>query len=181
MLTDGTVVLREVTVADIALLYAWRNDPETHPMFRDDRPLDFDSHRRFVERYSASVPGDYWWIVEAAGVPVGAIALYGFGADRRACEFGRFIIGREHRGCGYGRRALELAMRFARSLGVERISCAVLSSNEHALRLYSSLGFIAKGIEHAGERGFVLMESATAGPLDPRGLGGRRRLGACPT
>jgi ribosomal-protein-alanine N-acetyltransferase len=159
MLTDGAIALREITAADITLLHGWRNDAETRPMFRDDRPLHFDSHSRFVQRYFANAPGDYWWIVEASQVPIGTISLYRFSADRRACEFGRFIIGREHRGCGYGRRALALALSLARSLGVERISCEVLSSNERALRLYGSLGFTRKGIDDAGARRFVLMEA----------------------
>jgi len=128
-------------------------------MFRDDRPLDFDCHTRFVQRYFEDAQGDYWWIVEALHVPIGTISLYRFRSDRRACEFGRFIIGREHRGCGYGRRALALAMGLAQSLGVERISCEVLSSNEPALRLYSSLGFTRKGVQHAGQRTFILMEA----------------------
>jgi RimJ/RimL family protein N-acetyltransferase len=159
MLADGAIALREIAAADIALLYGWRNDAETRPMFRDDRPLDFDSHCRFVQQYFAGARDDYWWIVEASHVPIGTISLYRFSADRRACEFGRFIIGREHRGLGYGRRALALAMGMARSLGVERISCEVLSSNEQALRLYSSLGFTWKGIDNAGQRSFVLMEA----------------------
>jgi RimJ/RimL family protein N-acetyltransferase len=159
MLTDGAIVLRDIAAADITLLYEWRNDPETGPMFRDDRPLNFESHSRFVQRYFENRQGDYWWIVEATHVPVGTISLYGFSADRRACEFGRFIIGREYRGSGYGRRALALAMSAARSLGVERISCEVLSSNEGALRLYNHLGFTAKGIDHAGPRQFILMEA----------------------
>lgn len=159
MLTDGGIALREITPDDIPLLYAWRNDPENRPMFRDDRPLNFDSHSRFVQRHFEDAPGDYWWIVEASGVPVGTISLYRFSAGRRVCEFGRFIISREHRGRGYGRRALMLAIGRARSLGVERISCEVLSSNEPALRLYNSLGFTTKGIDQAGQRSFVLLEA----------------------
>ena len=159
MLTDGAVTLREVAADDTALLYAWRNDAETRPMFRDDRLLEFESHSRFVQRHIAGPPGDYWWIVEAGRLPVGTISLYRFSADRKACEFGRFIIIPEHRGRGYGRRALSLAMSFARSRGVERMSCEVLSSNEPAVRLYSSLGFTLKGIDHSGPRSFVLMEA----------------------
>ena len=80
-------------------------------------------------------------------------------ADRRTCEFGRFIIGREYRALGYGRRALALAMSVARSLGVERISCEVLSTNDCALRLYDRCGFTVKAIDQTGLRRFISMEA----------------------
>lgn len=159
MLTDGVVTLRDISAADIALLYEWRNGAETRPMFRDDRPLELDSHSRFVRRHLEAPNGDYWWIIEVSRVPVGTISLYHFSADRRNCEFGRFIISPEHRGRGYGRRALALVMGMARSSGVERISCEVLSSNQGAVRLYDGLGFAAKGIDEAGPRSFILMEA----------------------
>ena len=159
MLTDGVINLREISANDIRLLYDWRNDPQSRPMFRDDRALDFDAHCGFLRRYFTGERGEYWWIAEVSGVPVGTICLYSFDTDRHTCEFGRFIIGREHRGAGYGRRALLLAMSVARSLGVERMVCEVLSSNESAIRLYDSLGFVEVGIDPAGPRRFILMEA----------------------
>lgn len=162
MVSEEAVVLRDIAAADIALLYTWRNDAETRVMFCDDRPLDFDSHSRFVQRYLADPQGDHWWIVEAAGVPVGTICLFHFSDDRRSCEFGRFVIAPEHRGGGYGRLSLQLAMSYARSILVERMRCVVLSSNERALNLYRSLGFGVKGVEDSGPRRFVVMEAGLA-------------------
>ncbi len=170
ILTDGVITLREITAADIPLLYAWRNHPETLSMFRDDRPLNFEAHGRFLRQYLEDPRGDYWWIVEAAGVPVGTICLFHFGAGRRSCEFGRFIVAPEYRGSGYGRRALALAMSVARSLGVERMSCVALSSNARALRLYGSLGFAFRGIDAAGGRSFAVLEAALN---QPTGMPGR--------
>jgi ribosomal-protein-alanine N-acetyltransferase len=159
MLTDQVIALRAIAAADISLLYEWRNDPRTRSMFRDDQPLNFDSHARFVQQFFENAQADYWWIVEAAHVPIGTISLYRFNADRRTCEFGRFIIGREYRALGYGRRALALAMSVARSLGVERISCEVLSTNDCALRLYDRCGFTVKAIDQTGLRRFISMEA----------------------
>jgi dTDP-4-amino-4,6-dideoxygalactose transaminase/RimJ/RimL family protein N-acetyltransferase len=158
-ITDGVIALREVANSDITRLYEWRNDPGTHPMFRDDRPLEFEAHSRFVRRYLESRDRVYWLIIEASEIPVGTISLR-LSADGRECEPGRLIIAPAYRGAGYGRRALALLMTFAVSLGVERLSCEVLSSNEHILRICRSLGFTTKGIDDSGQRGFVLMEAA---------------------
>ena len=158
MLTDGTIALRPIRADDVALLFEWRNDPENRKMFRDDRPLNFNCHCRFVER-RIERGEDYWWIIEAASVPSGTISLYNFDANRRTCEFGRFIVGREHRGQGYGRRALALVVEFARSMQVERIACEVLSSNVQASGLYGSLGFAVKRVTDEGARQFQWMEA----------------------
>jgi RimJ/RimL family protein N-acetyltransferase len=162
-LSDGVVALRRIAPGDIPRLYEWRNDPGTRRMFRDSRPLEFESHRRFVEGYLESGAPGYWLIVEAADIPVGTISLYDFSADGRECEFGRFIIAPGHRGSGYGRRTLALLMAFAASLGVKRIRCEVLASNEPALCLYGSLGFRSQGQDGSGERTFVLMETELSG------------------
>lgn len=156
---DSGIALRAITGADTFRLYDWRNAPDTRPMFRDIRPLDFETHRRFVTKALEGEPRAYWFIVEASKVPVGTISLYNFSRDGRECEFGRFIIAAGYRGRGYGRRALARLMELARSLGVERVRCEVLASNEPALRLYASLGFCPKNEGRDGDRCFVLMEA----------------------
>lgn len=158
-LTDGVILLRAIERGDISRLFEWRNDPRTRPMFRDDAPLDFDAHSRFVRECLASQDCTYWMIIEASRIPVGTISLHHFSADGWECEFGRFIISPEHRGSGYGRRALALLMTLAASLGVHRISCEVRRSNAQALRLYRSLGFRAQGTDDCAPRNFVLMEA----------------------
>lgn len=159
LLTDGVVSLRDVTAGDLERLFDWRNDPRTRPMFRHDAPLDFEAHGRFVRAYLENPPRGAWLIVEAAGSAVGAISLYNFSPDGRACEFGRFLIAPAHRGAGYGRRALTLLLAWAASLGVAKVSCEVLSSNAQALRLYRSLGFTVTGQADSGARSFVMLEA----------------------
>jgi len=162
-LTDGVIVLRDVTAGDTERLYEWRNDPQTRPMFRDSAPLDFEAHCRFVRSYLENQPRGAWLIVEAAGAAAGTISLYNFSADDRACEFGRFLIAPEHRGAGYGRRALALLLAWAASLGIAKVSCEVLDSNAPALRLYRSLGFTPAGRDDSGVRSFVMLETSLSG------------------
>jgi RimJ/RimL family protein N-acetyltransferase len=156
---EGGVTLRAITAADILRLYEWRNAPDTRPMFRDSRPLDFETHRRFVETVLEGESRAYWLIVEASNVPVGTISLYNFSRDGRECEFGRFVIAAGYRGRGYGRRALARLVELAQSVGLERVKCEVLASNKPALRLYASLGFCPKSEIRHGDRCFVLMEA----------------------
>jgi ribosomal protein S18 acetylase RimI-like enzyme len=54
---------------------------------------------------------------------------------------GGFVIAAELRGKGYGRDVLRRSVLLLRGQGAERIGLDVLTDNEHALGLYTSLGF----------------------------------------
>jgi ribosomal protein S18 acetylase RimI-like enzyme len=51
----------------------------------------------------------------------------------------------QYRGKGIGKRILESAIKAAFSAGIERIELMVYDSNEAAIRLYRSLGFVEEG------------------------------------
>jgi RimJ/RimL family protein N-acetyltransferase len=138
---DGVVSLREVTPADSANLYRWRMDPSARPMFRYSDVVPIEAHRAFVERYFLPGNRDRWYVIEADGHAVGALAIYDVSADGSEAEWGRFVIAPEHRGHGWGRRALRLLVEHARTLGLRRLRCEVRAGNP-AERLYRGLGFV---------------------------------------
>lgn len=140
-LSDGVVSLREIAREDSRLLYEWRFQAGTRAMFRNQNVPPFESHERMLHHYFKSVSRDRWFLIEARGEPVGAIAVYNFSEDG-LCEWGRFVIAQKARGIGYGRRALRLLLEYARRIGVRRLTCQVLSTNLPALQLYTSLGFM---------------------------------------
>ena len=158
--SDGTVRLREVTRADAQDLYRWRMDERSRPMFRSVDPVPFEAHRAFVERYFAEGNTDHWFVIEAAGVPVGTITLYHLSADGREAEWGRLVVDPDRRGRGYARRALALLIAHARAAGVRRLRCEVLESNAVAASLYTETGFRRTGVEEADGRRFVQLELA---------------------
>ena len=155
--SDGVVRLREVSPGDAADLYRWRMDASARPMFRATGVVPFEAHRTFLDRYFQPGNRDRWFVIEAGGEAVGAVALYGFSEDGREAEWGRFVIAPEHRGRGWGRRSLALLMGYARGIGVRCLRCEVLAGNPAAEGLYRRLGFQETGsFEHDGRR-FVEM------------------------
>jgi RimJ/RimL family protein N-acetyltransferase len=152
---DGEIRLREITPADVDLLYRWRMDPATRAQFRGAEEVPFAAHQAYVARYFEPANTDRWFIVEAGGEPVGALALYGFADGGAAAEWGRFVIAPEHRGRGWGRRSLELLLAHARGLGVRRLRCEVLAGNAAAAGLYRRLGFLETGADEHGGRRFL--------------------------
>jgi RimJ/RimL family protein N-acetyltransferase len=164
----GELRLREVEAADAERLYRWRMEPTARAMFRNADLVSFPAHRAYLEAYLQPACRDRWFVIEARGEPIGAIALYDFSADGTEAEWGRFVIAPERRGAGWGRRALALLIAHARDLGVRRLRCEVLDGNP-AGRLYGKAGFAADGTyEHGGRRLHRLVAH-----LDPPAAGGR--------
>lgn len=159
---DGVVRLREVAPADAAELYRWRMEPGTRGRFRGTDVVPYETHVAFLDRYFHPGNRDRWFVIEAEGRAVGAIALYDFSPDGAAAEWGRFVVSPEHRGRGWGRRALTLLMDYARAIGVRDLRCEVLAGNAAAEGLYRRLGFVETGsYEHGGRR---FLELATVLP-----------------
>lgn len=69
----------------------------------------------------------------------------------------RLMIDKAHQNKGYGKAAMELALKYVKdNCEVEVMRTSVVPGNEHALKLYKSLGFMETGeIEH-GENVMVL-------------------------
>jgi len=151
--TGGDLRLREITPADAADLYRWRMDPASRGYFRHTGEVSFADHEAYLACYFQAENTDRWFVVEAGGEPVGALALYDLSAGGTAAEWGRFVIAPEHRGRGWGRRSLALLVDHARAIGVRDLRCEVLAGNAAAEGLYRRLGFAETGsYEHAGRR-----------------------------
>lgn len=152
---DGTVRLREVTRADADALYRWRMDERARPMFRSTDRVPFETHLAFMDRYFQPGNRDQWFVIEAAGTPVGTITLYNRSADGREAEWGRLVVDPAQQGRGHAHRALALLVAHARGQGVRTLRCEVLEGNHAAAGLYREAGFQPTGVQAAGDRRFV--------------------------
>ena len=59
------------------------------------------------------------------------------------------IVNNRCRGLGLGRRLMETAVDWARAVGLTKLSLAVFTTNERAIRLYRSMGFEEEGTRRA--------------------------------
>ena len=153
---DGLVRLREVTPADAERLHAWRMEPETRQMFRNTEPVPLETHLRFVDAYFRPDNDDRWFIIEAEGRPVGALALYAIEDTGRA-EWGRLLIDHSVRGRGYARRATRLMLAYARAAGLSEVHCEILDENHPSLRVNRAEGFVDVGERLIDGRRFIVL------------------------
>lgn len=87
------------------------------------------------------------WMVDANDAPVGYLILcFGYSIEKggRDAMVDEFFIETPHRRLGLGRRALELALTEARSLGVVSIFLEVDRNNTAGQRLYAGAGFLPR-------------------------------------
>jgi GNAT superfamily N-acetyltransferase len=85
------------------------------------------------------IAGEGMWIVEAGGEPAGSITL----ADQSdgLCRLGHFLLRREVRGHGLGRRLVDAVLSRARGTGHGRIDLITFSELTSAARIYRAAGF----------------------------------------
>ena len=79
---------------------------------------------------------------------MGQVSLFNFGPANSFCTLGIFI-GKEYRGRGYGKEAMDLAVEYAfDTLRVKAVHLEVYSFNEEAIAFYERCGFSKCGTWH---------------------------------
>lgn len=142
---DGTVTLRLVAEHDLKTILDWRNRDEARVWFKTSEKLSFDSHKRWYERYLAK-DDDFFFMIEADGVPVGQCAIYDIDRVARTAEIGRFLVAPDKAGHGYITRSCEELIHFGtRILGLPYLFLEVMEQNDRAIRIYKQCGFVEEG------------------------------------
>jgi UDP-4-amino-4,6-dideoxy-N-acetyl-beta-L-altrosamine N-acetyltransferase len=139
--TAPAVALRPLLPEDKDRLLAWRNSPGVAAFMYTDHEIGRDEHARWF----AAIEGDErraFWIIELDGRPVGLASFYDIDRVNFCASWAWYLAEAGARGRGVGRyvqyRMIEKA--FA-DLGLRKLWCEALASNERALHLYRSFGF----------------------------------------
>lgn len=138
---SGEFTLREITPGDSRLIYEWRMDPLSRPMFKTQDLVPFETHEKFFARYFDPANSDQWFILENGANPVASEALYDFSPSGDECEWGRILVPPQLRGRGYGRKVCEMTLAHARTLPLRRIRSEVLAENDSSMHVHHALGF----------------------------------------
>ena len=101
------------------------------------------------ERFQKALTGDQLHLVALVNEQMAGgldLAPYfgGLKKARHVMGLGMLILD-GYRGLGIGTALMEEAIRWARSIGLMKISLSVFSNNEAAIRLYQKSGFVEEG------------------------------------
>jgi diamine N-acetyltransferase len=147
MIKGQKTYLRAAELEDTRLISAWLNDREAN------RYLDiiYPMSKRDGDNFLLEADNDYskkiLLIDNEDHKTIGLIYLKNIKWEYRNCEIGIVIYDKNSRGMGYGKDALETALRFVfEDMNMHLIYLHVAQGNINAIELYKKLGFIAEGI-----------------------------------
>ncbi|WP_059105283.1 GNAT family N-acetyltransferase [Shouchella shacheensis] len=95
-----------------------------------------ESVNRFIERSSAE---ENIWILELNGEQKGSISIKI--VNERTAQLGLFLVDPSIRGGGWGKKLVEQAIRFCRSLNVQEVMLLTNKELEAARKIYERSGF----------------------------------------
>jgi spore coat polysaccharide biosynthesis predicted glycosyltransferase SpsG len=135
---QNSPVVRVATVADSALLLAWRNDPGTRAWSRVTTPVTPAEHETWLTRALAD-PDRRLLIAEYDGEPVGTVRF-----DRADAAWEVSItVAPEQRG---RRRALPVLLAAERTMAPATIRANIHRDNVASLALFRSAGYRETGV-----------------------------------
>jgi len=158
------VVLRPVTRADSDQLLAWRNQPEVARWMYSDHVIAPEEHARWLVAALADTRRRYW-VIEAAGNPVGLANLYDIAPEHGRCAWAYYLADPSTRGQGIGAFVEYWVIEHVfGDLGLSKLWCEVLVDNEAVWKLHEGFGFRREALfrEHVRKHG---------APADVVGLG----------
>jgi RimJ/RimL family protein N-acetyltransferase len=152
--TDKAGQAIEVRLAvenDAEALIAFTQRVDTESLFLSREPGEFNvpvpTERLFIRQTNAQ-KNSAFWVALHDGEIVGSIDFHG-GNRQRILHTGEFgmSVRQDHCGLGIGAHLLDVMIAWARTNGLTRkIKLRVQTTNERAIALYRSRGFIDEGL-----------------------------------
>lgn len=151
ILEGEQVELRELLPDDLPTLAAWWNETE-YGVFQQNnlvRKPTADITKMFELWSKNDSTSGFGYSITKDGELVGHLTVWGIAMPTRIGT-AAIIIGPEFQGKGYGRDAMQIALRLAfEELGANKVEIRAWDYNERAIHLYKSLGFIEEGRRRA--------------------------------
>lgn len=147
MLIASRITLGPVMPGDFAPMFRWANDVAAARLDLAYRPVDLKTHLQWCE----SIGSDTTRVIFAirkANEPaiIGYVQVSAINPVHRSADIGIRIGEERHRGQGYGKEALRLALNFCWDhLNLNRVQLIVFKHNARAIRAYAAAGFRREG------------------------------------
>lgn len=140
------ISLRPMRLDDIGMVRAWRNLPEVARYMYTDHEITEGEHARWfgdaIER-----PDRRYWIIELDSQPVGLANLVDISERHRRASWAFYLADPAVRGRGVGSFTEAFVLREAfETLGLNKLCCEVLGSNESVVGMHKKFGFRVDGV-----------------------------------
>lgn len=137
-------VLRDVTINDLDKMLEWRNLPEVSQYMYTDHVITADEHEAWFSRMMVSDTCKYWIIV-SGGEDVGVANIVQIDRQNSRCLWAFYLVG-NRKSSGIAALAEYDVLQFVfNNLGLHKLCCEVLDTNEIVADLHKSFGFVEEG------------------------------------
>lgn len=130
------ISLRPVKQSDWKFILSVRNDDEVRMACHDTSIIDYEEHKKYMEKISRD-PKVLQWIVVCDGEDIGHTKII----DN---EFG-YMIKEGFRGKGLGATIHNLVFEEAKKHGLHKLNVTIKAANEPSLNLCRKTGFVESG------------------------------------
>lgn len=145
--------LREFAKTDAEKILSWISDERTFRLWSADRYGDYPiTPDEITKNYIECCKNGGFYpmtLIDDDEKVIGHLILRNPTENKSIIRLGFIIVDNKVRGKGYGKKLLELAIKYAREeLEAQEINLGVFKNNEGAYKCYTSIGFKEVGIEH---------------------------------
>ena len=159
MLIGKNILLREVREEDIRIFGSWKNDAQYYEYFYELVPITMQQQQEWLSKIIHD-PSEIIFSIalkKSRDVCIGTVGFQHIDLRNRKAEWGRWIIGdRENAPRGTGKEVEFLMLEYAfEHLGINKLFCEVLKTNEKVVSLHKRFGFVEEGLlkEHIFKQG----------------------------
>lgn len=141
------ITLRLLRQSDLSLLLRMENDPQHWHLSSVTRPFTEEELRQYIDNASVSLQeaGQQRFAIAQGDRVLGFIDLYEYDVVHRRAGVG-IILDKQHRGKGYGSKALILLIEIAhRQYRLHQLFATIPVDNVLSLALFQRAGFVQSG------------------------------------
>ena len=140
-MSKADIRLRDVREDDRERLLDWRNSPDVAAYMYSDHKIGHDEHDHWFDVVRHDARRRYW-IIEVDSAPVGLANLSDIDMTHRRCAWAYYLASPNVRGLGVGSFVeFWIIEHVFGELGLNKLWCEVLVSNESVWRLHELYGF----------------------------------------
>jgi RimJ/RimL family protein N-acetyltransferase len=148
MLMASRITIGPFVPEDFSPVFCWLNDVGAARLDLAYRPVDMMTHQQWWHGLGKDLTKVVFAVRKTTEPTIiGYVQITGINSVHRSAEIGIRIGEEKHRGQGYGKEALRLAVDFCwNHLNLNRVQLIVFKHNERAVRAYKAVGFRKEGL-----------------------------------
>lgn len=137
--------LRPYDPSDADKIVSWLPDRKSFELWSAGRFAQYPPSAEELNAFYEKQRGENLWAMTAFDEEgtAGHVMMRYLDPEKKDLRLGLIVVDSRHRGKGYGRRMVSMAADYAFTFaGAERVSIAVFTENQAAVRCYEACGFV---------------------------------------